>query len=421
MKCPECNFLNSNTRTQCLKCNADLSELHSQSELLRVVATQHLIRPEQTKQGPIISIPAFGIKIPKKSTDEEIRQLKELIEEIKKETCESNVQISSNETISESRASNSETDEAFEETYAENTTNPEDLIQIPASLARNSSSTNSNLSLVEKVAQKKEELTELKKKWKRIYSLDLDALYSELLDSYPRCDSEAEFELNPIINQTNQTIKETDALYHLLMLEAQNNPRDFSKPLGFVTSDTRTIDRNSLHNTLTILRPKLMKEIENQEKSNFSELLNDELPEANNINIIIATLIDISFLALFVISFFYIGSDYSLANLPSVLVDDPLQIFHSQMVRFSPFAYLFTYCLSVIFFAASPGQVLSGIALCSIEGKKSSINQRCKRIIFLLLNILTLGIRPIYLLSKRNGLTCRFSKTKLTYSAFVNS
>jgi uncharacterized RDD family membrane protein YckC len=77
-------------------------------------------------------------------------------------------------------------------------------------------------------------------------------------------------------------------------------------------------------------------------------------------------------------------------------------------------AYSFILFLYSVLYDGSPGQRICKVKILGLNGNAAKIRELFIRFLFLPINFLTLGLRYVILMNKRNGYFCPFSKTYLS-------
>ena len=413
MKCPKCNFLNSNSRTNCLKCNFDLTELRSEFGLKKI--TTESLSNTSTNQSKVLKKVVLSESPSKKADTSVLINLDKKINEIKSRTNEKIVPVTSTK-IEDTKEEVTTIETAVTEANPYKEIIQNEILDI----------SDEELDINHKILLMKEQLNALINKWRKTYDTNISALYDSLIGSLPIEDQEIEIST---INHFNEAKLETIKNLYNLQLKEFDTVKNKELTRGIQKSDARSIDSNSLTNTMSFLRPKLMEEIEKQgiEETNGDEYV--EIPAPNNLNIVLALISDIIITSIFaLLTWLFIISikDETQSTLHDSLkanFTNLINNYHALQSYSFAITFIACWCLiyisSLIFTQASLGQNISGLIVCGVNGKKASLKQLGLRFLGSILNILSLGIRAILSLKKSDGMSCKISKTKLTYSAFV--
>lgn len=273
----------------------------------------------------------------------------------------------------------------------------------------------------------------------------------EIMSSFLQLEKEFENQSNleVLSNEANVTTsqEEMTSLFDLLDKEISTKKR---KPQNIhqTFSHQKTIDGTELENEFKKYEKQSSKkssahskeELEDEEESleesyefDYEEFHNSLSKETkirftypSNAKVVGAFLVDTALVISGVFTYFFF-SDQSFKekiinnSLPKELLDSATNMSLSpqlislltsfELVLFS--AWIFGLFFFSVLYDGTPGQKLFGITICSKDGSAASIRQLLLRFLCHTINILTLGIRPILMLLKKNGSFCRFSQTCL--------
>ncbi len=222
--------------------------------------------------------------------------------------------------------------------------------------------------------------------------------------------------------------KEVTTLFELLdsELSSEHTKHDIKSTF----SETKTLDRSELEKEFRELEKHALKDISeehdttNDYEFDFEEFESSEmaerevdLPSPSFLKVFLATFTDMLLLISATGGYFYYKNPLFQEIISSKTIPDNLNTLISPAINFGV-TTLSLWIIALLFFSVlydgSPAQKMFGIVICNKDGSTAKIRQLFIRFLFHLLNITTLGIRPLIMAFRKNGYYCRFSKTRLT-------
>jgi len=282
MKCPFCNFLNSNTRNYCLRCNADLTELKIEFGLSGN-PTEDAGEKEEVKQNidlPKIPVPKVILK---SSSQKQIASLQSRIANLQKGHSFEATPVGSSQTQTLVPIEISE----FEDNSVESSMTKDEVSELIAESQSTVTTDNHDDEFQLRFMNISYDLEKRMERWRIILNPKIRSSYDDLINSFP--DHSDEFEIGPQSQLSEKKKLNIEQLYVLHLkatTENRNSIKDYQK------SHTRSLDRNLLNQKYKELKTDLLATEDESLEKDFKEESNN-LPIPESRTIIFAAFIDL--------------------------------------------------------------------------------------------------------------------------------